>query len=784
MAKYYHEPSSLTRDLLARVEALEATSDGGQSSDGLATIDMLEDAAISLSSAIADLYAQAQTLTNRLTALEGDDPLPEQSGQSGKFLGTDGSTPSWSTPSGTGVSDHGLLTGLADDDHSQYHTDARGDVRYSQLGHGHTASDVSDFDAAVTSSTHAGRTDNPHAVDLSQVTGDSDDITEGSVNLFLTQDERDRITAAEDEAQDTTSPSGFVNRASSVISFSNATRRLSISPAALGWTFWVNGTRFTKTALEQIAIPDVEGLHHIYYNDAGSLASTMTFSEDIITRYAYVAAVYWNATAGEAVLFADERHGMDMSPTTHVYLHSTQGAQYESGMALGGFTIGNGTLDAHAQFGVEAGQFRDEDILHELAADSAPATIPVMYRTGAAGYWRVDTPDTFPTIQYPTGRLAYNEWDGSTWTQTEVPNNDYVLTHIFATNDVDYPYRGIQGQATYGNISQARAGATAEVASLITEGLPMVEFILVATVIFQTGNTLTNTPKARIVTTDTGDNYVNWLTADITSGSAPTSHLNLTDIGVYPHVDIDTHIDDVDNPHAVTAAQVGAAETSHTHAPTDIGAVDGPASSANANLPMFSGTTGHLLADSGIAVSTVGSAITHSLATDENPHGVTAELLAAREPYVQLRKSSSTSATIRQNLGGVGGTANNITWDVQQHYDSTYFTHSTSTSTERILVNAAGRYRIVACVTAANGGAGWLALSLFHTINGTDNRYQIGRGKSPSSTHPEITMNYVAEVDLAANDIIRIRSQVDTAEGTYTAYTDYLECEVIVTKIG
>jgi len=29
-----------------------------------------------------------------------------------------------------GVTDHGALTGLADDDHSQYHTDARGDARY------------------------------------------------------------------------------------------------------------------------------------------------------------------------------------------------------------------------------------------------------------------------------------------------------------------------------------------------------------------------------------------------------------------------------------------------------------------------------------------------------------------------------------------------------------------------------------------------------------------------------------------------------------------------------
>ena len=45
---------------------------------------------------------------------------------------------------GGGVTDHGALTGLADDDHTQYHNDTRGDARYSQLGHTHTAAQISD----------------------------------------------------------------------------------------------------------------------------------------------------------------------------------------------------------------------------------------------------------------------------------------------------------------------------------------------------------------------------------------------------------------------------------------------------------------------------------------------------------------------------------------------------------------------------------------------------------------------------------------------------------------
>lgn len=38
---------------------------------------------------------------------------------------------------GGGVSDHGALTGLAEDDHPQYLTEGRGDARYSPLGHTH-----------------------------------------------------------------------------------------------------------------------------------------------------------------------------------------------------------------------------------------------------------------------------------------------------------------------------------------------------------------------------------------------------------------------------------------------------------------------------------------------------------------------------------------------------------------------------------------------------------------------------------------------------------------------
>lgn len=47
---------------------------------------------------------------------------------------------------GGGVTDHGALTGLLDDDHTQYFNQTRGDARYAQLGHSHVIGDITDFD--------------------------------------------------------------------------------------------------------------------------------------------------------------------------------------------------------------------------------------------------------------------------------------------------------------------------------------------------------------------------------------------------------------------------------------------------------------------------------------------------------------------------------------------------------------------------------------------------------------------------------------------------------------
>lgn len=50
---------------------------------------------------------------------------------------------------GGGVTDHGALTGLGDDDHTQYLNNVRGDARYSSLGHSHAIADVTGLQTAI-----------------------------------------------------------------------------------------------------------------------------------------------------------------------------------------------------------------------------------------------------------------------------------------------------------------------------------------------------------------------------------------------------------------------------------------------------------------------------------------------------------------------------------------------------------------------------------------------------------------------------------------------------------
>lgn len=398
---------------------------------------------------------------------------------------------------------------------------------------------------------------------ISIMTGDSDDPTaidkEANIGSLYFQDGTKKVYKKEDNGSTTNwlllpdieeaiealgnvtgEPSGFPNRVDSVMSFDNGTRTFSIAPVSSSFDVYEGGTKYTFNSSQDVVIPDTEGIHFFYFED-GTLVTSTTFTIDIILQNGYAALIYWDATNSQAIFLADERHGITMDGVTHAYLHLTRGTQYISGLALGDIVADDtGSLDAHATISVGSGTIADEDITFNIdAITNGASEIPVFYKEGTSGVWRRQSPTGFPVINATTGnnRLAYNHLSGSTWQQTEVSNNSFVLAHIFATTDINFPVIAIQGQSPYGTISSARVGATDEINNLIVNGLPTVEFKPIGTLIYQTSNSYTNTVKARIRTTDTGEDYVDFRSTNVNPIGTSNDHGSLgglTDVEDHP----------------------------------------------------------------------------------------------------------------------------------------------------------------------------------------------------------------------------------------------------------
>jgi hypothetical protein len=336
---------------------------------------------------------------------------------------------------------------------------------------------------------------------------------------------------------------GFIDRTSSVISFTDGSRTFSIEPATMpsgNYLVYSAGLPKIKTATESIVWDAAEGLHFFYFS--GGVGAFLNVTQDVEVFKAVmqgagelIAALYWDATNNVSIRRIEERHGAEMPCSVHAYLHKYLGTVYESGGALGNFTIigGNATLSSHAQFSIDNVIISDEDIrvsiVDGVLQDLSPvATIPIFYLSGS-GVWRKKTADSFPVIYSGTagytganGRLPYNRFNAGTWSLTEIADSDFVMVHYFATTDLVEPVIGIMGQAVYTTASLARAGAQSELNAILSLAeLLSTEKHPLATVIFQSATAYSNTPKAKVVQADTttGSNWMDWRSTPFFDGT-------------------------------------------------------------------------------------------------------------------------------------------------------------------------------------------------------------------------------------------------------------------------
>jgi len=326
-------------------------------------------------------------------------------------------------------------------------------------------------------------------------------------------------------------PTGFINRTDTKILFNDATRTFTISALTSSFDVYYRGNKFTKTT-ESIVIPNISGLHFIYYSSAGVLSQLNNIAWDLLTTI-QVAVVYWTGT--KSLGLCDERHGTVMDCATHEYLHNTFGTRYESGFNST-YTLSN---DSSAYFGVSNGIISDEDLRISISQGSSgnyftqqinyPGYFPVFYRSGSDGLgtWRKDPAIIFPYKNLGAGtRVTFNELSGTIWKQTETSNNNFVAYYIYATDEMHQPVIAVQGQRQDTSLINAQNNNIQGTLSL--NDFPIVEAKLLYRIIVQTNASYTGNPfYARIVdVTDYRNQLVS--TGSIIGGTGTVTSVGLS----------------------------------------------------------------------------------------------------------------------------------------------------------------------------------------------------------------------------------------------------------------
>lgn len=314
-------------------------------------------------------------------------------------------------------------------------------------------------------------------------------------------------------AQEAGEATGLLSRTQSTMSFVNATRTFTITPTGADAVGYIKSDRFVFSGATDLVITDVQGLHFIYMNAAGVLDEVGVFDVDTLFKNnCYIAAIYWDVAAQEAVYIGDERHGTVMDWATHSYLHMNEGTRIASGFELSDITPdGDGSLNTHARLQVADGLIFDEDLDHYII-NTAPQTlapianIPFWYRDGTDNFKKLPATDY---VVHPsgTGRATYNLNTAGVWSLQEITNNRWMCMHMFATNDVSEPIIYIMGIAEYDDVNDASTGAATE-SRTVADAIPIQELAPIGVLVIRSRDTFTNAVRSTIVTHTDGSSYL------------------------------------------------------------------------------------------------------------------------------------------------------------------------------------------------------------------------------------------------------------------------------------
>jgi hypothetical protein len=160
-------------------------------------------------------------------------------------------------------------------------------------------------------------------------------------------------------------------------------------------------------------------------------------------------------------------------------------------------------------YSVLGGTIFDEDIEYNIQNQLTGFTAKLFFLTGNTIHWGIGN-NTLPVMTGGTGRIVYNSFSGGTWSLKEVDENQYVLYHVVATNDIFQNIHILVGQNQYSTLKLASDGAKSEIANLKLEGLLVQEYATIGTLIYQTSSGFINSVKSKIVQSEDGSYWIDW----------------------------------------------------------------------------------------------------------------------------------------------------------------------------------------------------------------------------------------------------------------------------------
>jgi hypothetical protein len=225
---------------------------------------------------------------------------------------------------------------------------------------------------------------------------------------------------------------------SSIINFAEDTRILSITPTNEHFIFYINGKEYIKTDISQVQIPDIEGIHYVYFNNNGALDSKNDFSISEITRkYASVATIYWDAINKKATYIGDKRHSINTDAYQN-YLNfiNDKTVEYIEGThikftnnkdgSVNNKVDGDGNSNYHTSFAIEDGKYKNYDLINNSEHVEFNENIPVLYKETVSQEknWVAMASNSSKIVAIANDgecRVMYSEDNGETWEKVFLP---------------------------------------------------------------------------------------------------------------------------------------------------------------------------------------------------------------------------------------------------------------------------------------------------------------------------------------------------------------------------